>query len=362
MIDLEAIKQGADLLAICESDTTLKLVASTGGGEYAGPCPFCGGKDRFRVEPKAPGGGRWMCHYCTQSKWQDVLAYIARRDGLDLKKVDDLAEACKRANGGVLTASSVSHRKPIETPAYTPPAGAWQKNARQAVQVCQENLWKPIGAAALEYLRARGLRDETIKKFNLGYSPGADFGGLYVSRGVVIPAEVGGVIWYLKIRLLPGIPCKCQSCKAELPGPGTCPSCGAGNKYRGVKGNKTNAIYNADKLTGADVVLFCEGEFDCMIAEQELDGLLPVATLGSATNRPDLATWGRYLRPLKTVMMTYDADAAGEAGALAMVELTGSRAVLALLPEGVKDINDYHLAGGDLFSLFMHYADFYRGK
>ncbi len=359
MIDLEAVKQNADLLAICGGNTTLKKVATTGGGEWAGPCPFCGGNDRFRVQPNAPGGGRWMCHHCTASKWQDAIAYIARRDNLDLKKADDLKEACARAAGGMLTDDPVSHRKPYETPAYAPPADDWQKDARQALQVCKDNLWKPTGAAALEYLHTRGLRDETIKRFDLGYSPGATFGSLRIPRGVVIPAEVGGVIWYLKIRLLPGQACKCQSCKADMPGPGICPSCGASNKYRGVKGNRTNAIYNADQLTGAKIALFVEGEFDCQLAEQELEGLFPVVTLGSATNRPDMATWGRYLRPLKTVMMTYDADGAGEAGAAAMVELCGSRAVLALLPEGVKDITDFHLAGGDLYALLTEYADFY---
>jgi hypothetical protein len=35
-----------------------KKVASTGGGEFAGPCPFCrDGKDRFRVWPEQGEGG-----------------------------------------------------------------------------------------------------------------------------------------------------------------------------------------------------------------------------------------------------------------------------------------------------------------
>ena len=40
---------GVDLLSVIGSATTLKKVAATDGGEYAGPCPFCGGDDRFRV-------------------------------------------------------------------------------------------------------------------------------------------------------------------------------------------------------------------------------------------------------------------------------------------------------------------------
>jgi DNA primase len=34
-----------------------KKVASTGGGEYAGPCPFCGGINRFRCWPTKGEGG-----------------------------------------------------------------------------------------------------------------------------------------------------------------------------------------------------------------------------------------------------------------------------------------------------------------
>ena len=57
-IDTGAIKQRADLLGLIGADTRLKKVASTGGGGYAGACPFCGGRDRFRVQPEQ---GRWWC-------------------------------------------------------------------------------------------------------------------------------------------------------------------------------------------------------------------------------------------------------------------------------------------------------------
>ena len=49
MIDATRVKEKIDLLAIIQQDTQLKKVANTNGSEYAGPCPFCGGQDRFRV-------------------------------------------------------------------------------------------------------------------------------------------------------------------------------------------------------------------------------------------------------------------------------------------------------------------------
>ena len=42
-IDTTAIKEHVDLLDLIGRDTTLLKVAMTCGGEYAGPCPFCGG-------------------------------------------------------------------------------------------------------------------------------------------------------------------------------------------------------------------------------------------------------------------------------------------------------------------------------
>ena len=56
-----AVKERLDLLELIGRDARLRKVASTRGGEYAGPCPFCGGRDRFRVQPRR---GRWWCRGC----------------------------------------------------------------------------------------------------------------------------------------------------------------------------------------------------------------------------------------------------------------------------------------------------------
>src|SRR5205807_191367 len=54
MIDAAAVKARVDLLALLGADTRLRKVATTAGGEYAGACPFCGGRARLRVQPE-PG-------------------------------------------------------------------------------------------------------------------------------------------------------------------------------------------------------------------------------------------------------------------------------------------------------------------
>lgn len=339
MIDLDRIKQDADLLAIVDHDTQLKKVASTAGGEWAGACPFCGGRDRFHVQPYAKPFPLWMCRQCGGGRWDTVIGYIAKRDNLDPKNKTDLAEICRRITGGDLPTHSGPRPAPPPEPAYEPPADDWQELAKKTIETCKANLWADKGKKALEYLKGRGIAEKTIEKFNLGYSTGYyENKKLYVPRGVLIPCVVAGEVWYLKLRL------------AALPG---------GQKYTQVEGSRPKAIYNADSLAGANMALFCEGEFDCMIAAQEFGEILPTVTLGSAQYLPDLATWGPFLLPLKIVMMTYDADGPGADGAAALGALVGERAKLAPLPEGVKDINDYYQAGGDLRAWIVEYKTWY---
>ncbi len=359
MLDLENIKLGCDLLAITGHDTQLKKIAQSGGGEWAGPCPWCGGRDRFRVQPYA-NPGRWLCRNCTAGKWQDVIAYIGRRDNLDASKKSDLIEICKRATGGNLQTMDHSQEKPVY-PAYAPPEEPWQLAAAEVIAQCQDALWQPKYHQALDYLRGRGLTDQTIQRFKLGYCATGDrltyrreISGMRVWRGIVIPLEVQGTIWAIKIRLLPGVPCRCIQCGAVLPTPGACTKCGKNNKYNGVKGNKTAAIYNADSLAGSDMALMCEGEFDCMIAHQELNDVIPCITMGSSANRPDMATWAKYLLPLGLMLAAYDTDDAGEAGANALASLS-KRIKRIALPAGIKDINEYHQAGGNLWDWISPY-------
>ncbi len=331
-MNFEQLKRQINLLDIV--GTQLKHVATTGGGEWAGPCPFCGGRDRFRVQPNHPDGGRWFCRQCTpEDHWHDVFDFVAKRDNTDLKGAFNILAG----SSPELPRASVKVRK-APRKAYAPPVEEWQQAAGLAMEVCSDNLYKPIGAPALEYLKGRGLLDRTIRYYRLGYSPGTKFGSLYIPAGVVIPCIATGNIWYLKIRTLPGS--------------------GAKPKYLGVKGNRTAAIFGTDDLKGAEEALFCEGEFNAMIAAQEIGDILPVATFGAANNRPDLATWGPYLIPLRLILVAYDPDTAGENGALALAELLGNRVKLAGLP-GPGDLNEWYLAGGDLYQWIKTELDFH---
>lgn len=350
--DLQELKARLDLLALAEAYTDLKRVAASGGGEWAGACPFCGGQDRFRVQPYASPGGRWLCRGCTDGKWQDGIAF-----GQRLWPTLPFVQVCERLSVHATGSSALpleKHAHPPQhspEPAYQSPNDDWQSAARLAVQVCADNLWAPLGTEALAYLHSRKLEADTLRYWQIGYSPGAKFGELWLPRGVLLPGQAAGQIWYLKVALLPGDPVHCQGCRQTVPARQTCPHCGMINKYRGVKGNRTAAIFGADELAGAWGALFVEGELDALTAWQSLRDVVGVCTLGSASNQPDLAVWGAYLLPLESILAVYDADQAGQRGLLALQDLAEKTHALRL-PDGVKDLNEYVLNGGELWPWF----------
>jgi hypothetical protein len=200
---------------------------------------------------------------------------------------------------------------------------------------CQAMLWADAGSRAREWLHGRGLKDDTLRRWHIGYCAGKstdwrDVAGMSVPCGVVIPCEVGGVVWYVKVRRAIGL-----------------------SKYQQVKGGRP-ALFGAETLRpgaerGHDVAVFVEGEFDAMLLEQEAGDVVGVATLGSATGNLDLMTWGAHLLPLARLLVAYDLDDAGKHGAATVASLTArARRVSVPAMPGVKDITDFHQAGGNL--------------
>jgi len=332
MIDFEGLKTKINLLDLVGG---LKKVANTGGGEYAGPCPFCGGNDRFRVQPAS---NIWLCRHCTDGRWRDLVDFIALRDNVDL------AEAARIISGGSLPATFPVSREAgkLKYYPYDPPDDDWQNNAREAIVICEGNLYSDQGERALEYLHKRGLTDDTIKAFRLGYSPGAEIAGLWISQGITIPAIINGVVWYVKIR---------TNGAADKP------------KYLLVKGSKPAAIFNGDSLVKKPFCLIVEGEFNAMIAwqqTQDINDICGIGSMGSAGNRPDLVKWGPYLLGRKAILALYDDDQAGESGAVALFETLGDRVKFTAIPEGVGDLNDWHLKGGDIRHWLAQEINFHK--
>jgi DNA primase len=324
MIDTLQIKQNSDLLALIPSE--LKRVASTGGGEYAGPCPFCGGRDRFRVQPHHEGGGRWFCRRCSGDHWHDVIDFLQRRDGLDfVGAVAALGGEAATPPTAAMVRPSVEDLQMWERTAVI--ADDWQVAAITAVADGCRAISESAGV--MRYLQEqRGLSADTIAEAGLGYNPRArSVGGYWLEAGIVIPHLVGADFVCINVR----------TTKARQD---------AGRaKYQAMSGSTKGQLYNLNSLAAAHTAVIVEGEFDALLLGQFLPaGWSALATGGATVNAAAAAL---DLLNVSTVHLCFDNDAAGDAARAAWQDIRPSALELRV-PDGFGDVTDYWRGGGDV--------------
>ena len=308
MLDVKALLGQVDMATLIERD--LGHPVRREGHWLKWRCPF-------HADAKTPSlgvaGNRWKCFGCGRSG--DAIDWLREREGLSFQ------EACELLRALDLPPASQTTISPRPILASVPPL-EWQEQAQQVVSACQSVLWSEAGTKARNWLNRRGLANETVRHWKLGFNPrDQKLFGLWVRRGIIIPCVVFDQVYYLKVRRASGHP-----------------------KYTQVSGGQI-ALFGADTIVGRDIVVITEGELDAMLLHQEAGDLVGVATLGSAAARlPD--AWVHYLLGVKRLLVAYDTDAAGAEGA-AIWEAVTSR-MQRLLPLAGKDVTDFYLAGGDL--------------
>jgi DNA primase len=283
-----------NLVDLIGRDTTLRKVASTHGGEYAGPCPWCSGCDRFRVWPHAERPGYW-CRQC--GKNGDDIQYLMDHDRLRFR------EACERVGRLPDERPCPSPQQPPKPPPLAiPPGEAWQAPARAFVERCEEILWTPAGAQALDYLQQRGLQIDTIRAARLGYHPaerwenpeqwglGPEHKKIHLLQGVVFPWYVGSQLWRVLFRREgDNVP------KDE--------------RYKPIAGGG-NTLYQVDTLRPNAPAMMVEGVLDALAVQQEAGDLIAVVAAGTTSGR--LERWIGRLDLASPVLIALDADAAGD--------------------------------------------------
>jgi DNA primase len=317
MSDVKTLKEQVDLRLIVESD--LGPAQSRGGKALLWRCPFHNEHKGFSLAVWQDG---WRCFgSCGASG--DVLDWMQKYRGLSF------TDACEQLGGAKMFNRSVPRiQKPIpQVSEAQPPNENWQEQARYVVDCAESVLWSPEGERAMQYLKKRGLTEETILQARLGYVPGQPADWLRIDKlnvpcGILLPWFVGKEIWAVKARRASGYP-----------------------KYTQIAGGSAHGLYNAANIEGHEVVLFVEGEFDALLAEQESNGLVGVTTLGSASGTLN-PRWLSLLLYCKTILVAYDADEAGMKGAARLQALT-RRARVIQVPWG-KDVTEFVLGGGSV--------------
>ncbi len=173
-----------NLLSIAENYTQLKRKSAK---EWAGPCPSCGGSDRFMVWPER---GRWYCRGCEMSG--NTVMFLHQFGGMSCP---DAHEACSesctnrscpawdgcrlgaKANG---EAPQKKKRESLTLPAqaenlqFVPgqadsPQDKWQAQAAALIEKSHARLMEDLETMA--YLANRGLPIGAVEEFKLGLLP-----------------------------------------------------------------------------------------------------------------------------------------------------------------------------------------------
>jgi ribosomal protein L37AE/L43A len=355
MADLSDTLRHYDLLTLVERDVQLKRVAvGKDGEEYAGPCPFCGGTDRFRVWPHHRSGrGRWYCRECQRRGEKaagDAVTYLERKGMGFREAVESLGvrlDELPRRRVALPEATP-----PL--PEATPPGREWQDRAWAFVKYAQECLFDEHRQAVRNYLaKERGLSEKTITGACIGFNPKDmydrphkwgldDEHRVYLSLGVVIPWELEGTLWYVNVRRpLAGDALHQAVCELA----GFLPEV----KYRAVRGGQGRAVFG--QLGQREALLVVEGEFDALLAIQEAGDLADVIAVGGSSkgNNGLAGRWLLRMARYRRIFVALDADKAGRNGAARLLG-QDRRGIDVCVPRG-NDLTGYWQAGGDVRAL-----------
>ena len=158
----ESLKQQADIVRIVGDYVKLK---KAGAQNFSGLCPFHAEKTpSFSVHATRQF---FHCFGCGESG--DVFTFIQKVENITFPE----------------TVRLIAQKLGVPMPkvSFSSPAEARDAQVRMALldihvratQFFQECLRRPEGAIAREYLKRRGLDDETIARFRIGYAPDSGF-------------------------------------------------------------------------------------------------------------------------------------------------------------------------------------------
>lgn len=325
-----------NVLDMAGSRVQLRKAAGTHGGEWQGPCPGCGGKDRFHVWPNQREGGSYWCRGC--DKAGDNIQFLIDFEGMTFRQAcDELRiDIPERPSGW-------RPDTPRTKPAFSPEASAapgdlWQERAGKLISWARGNLEK--NAEALAWLAARGIGAAAAADYSLGWNPGENGKDIYRARsawglnpeyredgkpkalwipaGLVIPYIRDGVVHRIRIR------------RQE-----------ADRRYVVLPGS-SKAVMLLGRERRAFVVV--ESELDA-IAVMANNALAGAVGLGSVSAKPD-AEACEVLRGALQILVSIDYDEPG-AKATAWWKDTFSRCDRWPVPQG-KDPGEAFAMGTDL--------------
>jgi len=316
---IDEIKSKLDIVDVISARVNLRK----SGRNYKALCPFHAEKTpSFVVFPESQ---RWHC-FGACGEGGDIFSFVMKQEGWDFRTA--LEELARQA--GV----ELRPRTPAQIEAEED-ADRLRKLLAEAARYFHHILrHAPEAEPARAYVARRGLSDETVEKFLLGYSlPGWDRTRTYlveqgytieelIKAGLLVERESGGTYDRFRERLMISI----RDGQGSVIGFGARTLDPEGvpkyiNSPQTDLFNKSEILYGLDLARRAirrdDRVVIVEGYMDVMQAHQAgFDNV--VAQMGTALTEPQLKQLQRYTQRM---VLALDPDAAGVQATLRGVEV-----------------------------------------
>src|SRR5215472_17946088 len=160
----ETVRQQADIVRIVGEYVKLK---KSGAQNYSGLCPF----HQEKTPSFSVHATRQFFHCFGCGKSGDVFKFLQEKESISFP------EAVR------LVAEKLDIKLPRTTPQYSSEHEAREARLRgqlidiheRACKFFEDQLRRPEAAHARQYLAGRGLSDETIRTFRIGYAPDSGF-------------------------------------------------------------------------------------------------------------------------------------------------------------------------------------------
>ncbi|MEI6561386.1 MAG: CHC2 zinc finger domain-containing protein [Verrucomicrobiota bacterium] len=338
-VDFKAIKSQVSIVQILERYGVLQSLAKSGNGDrMSGACPIHGGtnKTHFRVSASK---NCWNCFGKCQSGG-NVIDFVAKKEGIEFRDAalliqkwfpnavsaqpPEVEEPAQQVTEAVPTVSEDSPRQD-ETPVVES-AEADQPHRNPTLKFALNKL-----DATHPYLRERGLTEETIATFGLGYC------GKGLLRGyIAIPIQntEGELVAYA--GRWPG-----------MPGEGV-------GKYKLPQGFKKNLeLFNQHRAAACDndaPLVVVEGYFDAIKLHQAGYERV-VALMGSSLSADQEECIVRLCKEDGRVILFLDNDEAGRKGQADALARLSKRLYAHTVHLGNREVQPEHLSSDELRAL-----------
>lgn len=346
-IDFDAIHAAADVRTVAEK----YLEPGRRRGRFV--CPACHEDNLTALSTF------WRCWSCaaqdSEGVGRNAIGLVALAAGLS--RIDAAKRLAAELGIGPTPASwgtsapapKQTRQKPPEPP-KPHENESWQAGMMHVIEESHNRLVAradDLARQAWDYLtNERKLKPETIEKYRLGLNPGGlesdemmtDGRKWYMPPGIVIPWLAGSHVIGANVR-------KFHKKLRE--------------KYMMATGSSRQWLYPhaAEWSEWRGPVVVVEGEFDAMIGNQELSGLLPVVTLGGSQCKPEDTRDAPWLGRSSHLLLAADADAAGQGCRDMWQDFSPKRARPVELPAGAKDLTEAVQAGHDLAVWLGHVCE-----